>query len=61
MNVYGETDGERGSERERVRQTDKVREREKDVEESVLWGVEKLIVFIGTDGQIQQTNIPIAP
>ena len=52
MSVFEETDGEKWSGKERVRQTDKVREREKDVEEDVLWGVEKLIVFIGTDGQI---------
>ena len=43
---------EREGVRERVKQTDKVRERKKDVEIDVLWGVEKLIVFIGTDGQI---------
>ena len=54
MCVFGETDGESWSERERerVRQTDEVRERDKAVEKDVLWGVEKLIVFIGTDGPI---------
>ena len=45
-----EREGVRG--RERVRQTDEMRERDKAVEKYVLWGVEKLIVFIGTDDQI---------
>ena len=48
MCVFGETNVERG----RDRQTDKVMEREKDVEKDVVWGEEKLIVFKGTDGQI---------
>ena len=52
MCVFGETDGERGSERERESETDKVREREKAVEKDVLWGVEKLVVSLGTDGLI---------
>ena len=52
--------GERETETETDRQTDKVREREKDVEKDAVWGEEKLIVFIGTDGQIQRTNLPIS-
>ena len=49
MCVFEETDGERWSERERVRQTDKVRERCRG---RCFVEVKKLIVFIGTDGQI---------